>query len=191
MFSLSCGDDAPLRREVAELGARSQAGLPVGHRVHQSQSRQPVQMVPQGRLRNPSKAGHLLHGGYGRGAQQPQGVLLALGQPVVGGAAFLPVSQGVVQLPQQLSLAPDVGDQFFGGGVNGLEVVAHGAGDGAGQRAAQVSPFQEAPEGVPGDAETQGGLGLAMPQDVGPHVHSGQDAQPPLQLLPLFSGVRR
>ena len=170
VFGFACGDYACFRGEEAELGTRTQVGQAVGHGVDQALGRQPVQLVAQGGLGNPSEAGQFLHGGQGRGAQQQESVLLAFGQPMLGRAAFLQLRQGVVHLPQQLPLALGAGDQLLGGRVNGLWVVAHGPGHGAGQGAAQVSPFQEAPEGVAGDAEALGRLGPAMPQGVGPHV---------------------
>ena len=85
-------------------------------------------------------------------------------------AALLQLSQGIVYLPQQLPLAPGGGDQFVGGGIKCLGIVAHGAGDGPGQGTAQVSPFQEPPQGVAGDAEVLGRLGPAVPQGVGAYV---------------------
>ena len=78
VFGFACGDYACFRGEVAELGARTQVGQAVGHRVHHAQGRQFVQSAAQGGLGNPPEAGQFLHGGQGRGAQQQQGVLLAV-----------------------------------------------------------------------------------------------------------------
>ena len=48
--------------------------------------------------------------------------------------------------------------------------VADGVDNRHGKGFAQVPPLQAAPESVAGDAESLGGLGLSVPQDVGAHV---------------------
>ena len=78
LFTLRRRHNSLVSGEVAALGARPQCRLAVGHRVRQALGRQPVQPFPQGGLRNSSEAGQFPHAGQGRGAQQQQGVLLAV-----------------------------------------------------------------------------------------------------------------
>ena len=73
--------------------------LPAGHRAHLSFSRQPVQPVTQGGFGDPAEAGQFLEQWQVAPRAAEAGVLLAVGQPVLGVTAFLQLGYGVAYLP--------------------------------------------------------------------------------------------
>ena len=68
----ACCGDALLRGEVPVLWARTQHAQMVCHGVHEAPLGQLLQPVAERGGRDAPKAGHLVHGGQGRSAQQQE-----------------------------------------------------------------------------------------------------------------------
>ena len=149
------GGYAFLRGEAPALGARPQGSQVVRHGVHQATLCELVQPFPQRGCGNAPEAGQFVHGGQGRGAQQQQRVLEA---PAQG-------TQGRVG-----TQALQVDDDLQRGRLDVPDALADGVQDGGGDGASGVAPFQVAPEGVAGHAQSLGGLLLSVPPLVGAHV---------------------
>ena len=169
MLDPPSGDDAPLCGEVAALGVRPQAAQVVRHGVHKTPIGQLPQSVAQGGGGNAAEAGHLVHGGQGRGARQQERVLKTQGQADGTGRRFL--GRGVIGQPPLRRLPKTrPGNQRLPGRFHFLDAAAHAVHDRAWNDPPRVTPRHEPPQGVAGDAEDPGRTVAPVPHRIGPHV---------------------